>query len=92
MSRYRRTGGVKIRDGRGWPKKTSPRQDWHLRIFALGNRFISALELRETFRGAMGIRLSKSMFHNRLRGMGLKARNPFKGMHLTRAHERPRNH
>ena len=32
-------GGVKIRDGRGWPKKTTPRQDRYLRIFALRNQF-----------------------------------------------------
>ena len=70
VSWYRQTGGVKIRDGRGWLKKTTPRQDRYLRIFALRNRFISAPEWRDTFRGAMGNRLSKSTIHNRLREVG----------------------
>ncbi len=91
VSRYRQTGGVKIRDGRGRPKKTTPRQDRYLRIIALRNRFISAPELRDTFRGATGIRLCKSTVHNRLREVGLKARRPLKGMQLTRAHKRLRN-
>ena len=85
LSRYRQTGGVKISDGRGWPKKSTHRQDRYLRIFVLRNRFFSAQEWRDTFRGAMGIRLSKSTILYRLRGTGLKARSPFKGMHLTRA-------
>ena len=89
--RYRQTGGVKIRDGRGRHKKTTPRQDRYLRIIALRNRFISAPQLRDTFRGVTGIRISKSTVHNRLRAVGLKARRPFKGMQLTRAHKRLRN-
>ena len=91
VSRYRQTDGVKIRDGRGRSEKTTPGQDRYLHIFVLRNRFISATELRDTFRGATGIRLSKSMIHNRLCGVGFKARHPFKGMHLTRAHKRLRN-
>ena len=91
VSQYWQTGGVKIRDGRGWPKKTTPRQDRYLSIFALRNRFISAPEWRDTFSGVMWIRLSKSMIHNRLHGVGLKAKRLFKGRHLTRADKRLRN-
>ena len=71
-------------------KKTS-QQDRYLLIFALRNRFISAPELRDTFRDVMGIRLSNSTINNKLRWVGLKARSPFKGIHLTRAHKRLRN-
>ena len=61
-------------------KNTTSQQDWCLCIFASRNRFISAAELKDTFRGIMEIRLYKSVIHNRLHGMGLKARSPFKGM------------
>ena len=91
MSRYRPTGGVKIKDGRGWHKKDNALSGLvsvHLCIFAFRNRFILAVELRDTFRSAMGIKLSKSVIHKRFHGVGLKARSPFTGMHLTRAHKR----
>ena len=90
MARYRQTGGVKIRAGRGRPRKTSPRQDRCLRTMALRNRFISAPELRDNFRAVMGIRLSTSTVRNRLKSAGLKSRRPFRGMCLTVAHRRLR--
>ena len=91
LSHYQQAGGVKNRDGRGRPKKTTPRQDRYSRIFALRNQFISAPEWRDTFKSAMRILLSKSTIHNGLHRMGLKARSPFKGMHLKSAHKRLRN-
>ena len=88
--KYRQTGGVAMRPGRGRPKSTTPRQDRLITLLALRDRFKSAAAINREFLTMPGRRISTSTVKNRLYQARLKAGRPFKGVTLSAHHKRQR--
>ena len=84
--RVRATGTTSDRRRSGRPRETTLRQDRHITLIHLRNRFVTAVD---TARRTPGIRNSiiyDQTVRNRLRQSGLRSRRPLKGMELKRRH------
>jgi transposase len=89
-NKYRQTGNVKIRTGRGPKCKTTARDDRNLVLLSLRNRFKPASKINSEFRAATGIRICDRTARNRLKAAGLKSRRPVVGVRMTAEHRRLR--
>jgi len=90
MSRVRQTGGTADRPRSGRPRVTSERQDRHIRLIHLRNRFIPATITAAQTPGRHNPRISPQTVRNRLREANLRARRPLTGAMLTARHRRER--
>ena len=75
-------------DGRrsGRPRETTLRQDRHIQLIHLRNRFVSAVDTTRRTPAIRNNRITDQTVHNRLRQSGLCSRHPFKGMEFKRLH------
>ena len=86
LVRVRATGTTCDRRRSGRPRETTLRQDRHITLIHLRNRFVSAVD---TARQTPVIRnniITDQTVHNRLRQSGLCSHHPLKGMELKRLH------
>ncbi|CAC5391696.1 unnamed protein product [Mytilus coruscus] len=81
-TRLRDTGTTIDRPRSGRPRETTLRQDRHIRIIHLWNRFVNALQTARQTHGRHNNRISDQIVRNRLRQAGLRARRPLKGPYL----------
>ena len=79
----RQTGTTNDRPRSGRPRVTSRRQDRHMRLTHLRNRFRTAVETALVTPGTHNNRISPDTVRNRLREFGLRTRRPYVGMQLT---------
>lgn len=91
QQRFQQTGVSVDRPRPGQPRVTTPRQDAHIRLQHLRDRFQPAAQ---TARQTMGRRgpISSDTVRRRLHAAGLQARRPFVGPVLTRRHRQQRLH
>ena len=82
-TRLRDTGTTHDRPRSGRPRETTLRQDRHIRIIPLRNRFVNASQTAWQTHGRHNNRISAQTVRNRLRQVGLRARRPLKGPILT---------
>ena len=87
---FRQTGEVKMRPGRGGRPKTTAREDRHIRLLALRDRFKSSSKINRDFRFFTRVRISDRTVRNRLKSAGLQSRRPVVGVNMTRQHKRLR--
>ena len=85
-TRLRDTGTTNDRPRSGRPRETTLRQDRHIRIIHLRNRFVNASQTARQTHGRHNNRISAQTGRNRLRQVGLRARRPLKGPILTQRH------
>ena len=89
IERWRNTGTVRERQGRGRPRATTRQQDRLVRLSCLRDRTASAQTLRAELRNASNVDVSGQTIRNRLREAGLRSRRPAVRVPLTQNH---RNH
>ena len=89
-TRLRDTGTTNDRPRSGRPRETTLRQDRHIRIIHLRNRFVNASQTARQTHGRHNNRISAQTVRNRLRQVGLRARRPLKGPILTQRHRMAR--
>ena len=74
-------GTIAIKPRSGWPRKTSPRQERHLKALSLGDRFKAMPKLRPELEKDCGARVSACTVCRRLQAEGLRgsiaAKKPF---------------
>ncbi len=87
VRRHRQTGRTADRPRSGRPKVTTPREDRHLRLLHLRNRFLT---VTSSAGNGLGHPVSRRTVSRRLRHYGIRAYRPFKGMTLTCEHRRRR--
>lgn len=83
--RFRETDSFKDRPRSGRPRVTSVRQDRHIRLSHLRDRFLSASRTAATIIGTHGRPISGNTTRRRLVESGLSCRRPVKGPILTPA-------
>lgn len=88
--RYRQTGEVAERPGRGRTRVTSARNDRYFVNQTLRSRTLSALKLRQQLRNMRNVNVSVQTVRNRLNDSNLNARRPLKARPLTPRHRRAR--
>ena len=88
--RYQATGSVNDRARTGRPRVTTLRQDRHMRLSHLRNRFLAATATSRVTPGRQRPRISSDTVRRRLRSWGIRARRPYIGSRLTRQHHRRR--
>lgn len=81
--RYRQTDSFKDRPRSGRPRVTSGRQDRHIRLSHLRDRFLPAARTAATTIGTHGRPISGNTTRRRLVEAGLSCRRPLKGPILT---------
>ena len=86
------SGQDKKRPGR--PKRTSPRQDEHLKLLSLHDRIRSSQQLTNEMTAGLNINISYCTVHRRLIAAGLhdriaakKPQNKVNGLKLVRQHQ-----
>jgi hypothetical protein len=84
LVRVRATGATS--DRRGRPRETTLRQDRHITLIHVRNRFAIAVDTARRTPGIRNNRISDQTVRNRLRQSGLRSRRPLKGMELKRQH------
>jgi hypothetical protein len=84
LVRVRATGTTS--DRRGRPRETTLRQDRHITLIHVRNRFAIAVDTARRTPGIRNNRISDQTVRNRLRQSGLRSRRPLKGMELKRQH------
>ena len=90
IRKWNQTGGVVDRRRSGRPRKTNQRQDRHLLRLARQNRFMSAMQLRNTWRQQLGYPISRETTNKRLLQAGYRARRPIRRPLLTQRHRAAR--
>ena len=72
LAKRHSTGEVEIgvRSGRPW--KTSERDDWHLKVLSLSDRFKTSTKLQSEVEADSGVRLSCRTVRRRLHSFGLR--------------------
>ena len=90
VRRLRDTGRVADRPRWGHPCLMMPRQDRAIRLAHLHNRHVTATETALTTVGNHNRHIHPKTVRNRLREFGLRARRPYIGFPLTRAHRKSR--
>ncbi len=90
VERYNQTGAVDDRPRAGRGRVTTPRQDRHIRLLHLRNRFRSASQTAQETPGIHNPRISSSTVHRRLHEHQLRARRPVRGNPLTPVRRRNR--
>ena len=85
VRRLRDTGRVADR-----PRVTTSRQDRAIHLAHLRNRHVTATETALTTVGNHNRHIHPKTVRNRLREFGLRARRPYIGFPLTRAHRKSR--
>ena len=85
LVRVRETG-TSDRRRSGRPRETTLRQDRHVTLIHLHNRFATAVDTARRTLGICNNRISDQTVRNRLRQSGLRSRRPLKGMELKRRH------
>ena len=86
LVRVRATGTTSDRRRSGRPRETTLRQDRHITLIHLRNRFVTAVDTARRTPGIRNNRISDQTVRNRLRQSGLRSRRPLKGMELKRRH------
>jgi transposase len=86
LSRVRATGTTSDRRRSGRPPETTLRQDRHITLIHLRNRFVTAVDTARRTPVIRNNRISDQTVRNRLRQSGLRSRRPLKGMELKRRH------
>ena len=81
-----RATGTSDRRRSGRPRETTLRQDRHITLIHLRNRFVTAVDTARRTPGIRNNRISDQTVRNRLRQSGLRSRRPLKGMELKRRH------
>ena len=71
----------------GRPRVITPREDRHIRLLHLRNRFLTVVYSAQN---ALGRRISSQTVRNRLKRYGLKAHRPYRGKELTDQHKTSR--
>lgn len=89
-TRLRDTGTTNDRPRSGRPRETTLRQDRHILIIHLRNRFVNASQTARQTNGRHNNRISAQTVRNRLRHVGLRVRPPLKGPILTQRHRMAR--
>lgn len=84
--RYRDTGSVRERDGRGRRSATDRDDERCIRMFALRNRTTNATLVQLHLRETRGTRVSRQTIRNRLHAAGLRSRRQFRATPLTNRH------
>ena len=84
LVRVRATGTTS--DRRGRPRETTLRQDRHITLIHVRNRFATAVDTARRTPGIRSNRISEQTVCNRLRQSGLCSRRPLQGMELKRRH------
>lgn len=72
VARHRTTGSAAVKPRSGRPRKTCERQDRHLKVLSLANRFKTATKLRAELESDSGVRLSRRTVRRRLQSVGLR--------------------
>ena len=90
MNRVRQIGTTADRPRSGRPREKSDRQDRHIRLIHLRNRFVPPTVTATQTPERHNPRISAQTVQNRLREANLRARRPIKGPMLTRRHRRER--
>lgn len=90
VRRLRETGRLADRPRSGRPRVTSRRQDRYICLTHLRNRRFTAVECALNTRGTHGRPINAKTVRNRLREVGLRARRPYVGPHLTPARRQRR--
>jgi transposase len=86
LVRVRATGTTSDRRRSGRPRETTLRQDRHITLIHLRNRFVTAVDTGRRTPGIRNNRISDQTVRNRLRQSGVRSRRPLKGMELKRRH------
>lgn len=74
----------------GRPRETTERQDRHIHLTHLRNRFATPLDTARNTPGRNRPRISSRTVRRRLKAVGLRCRRPYHGAKLTRNHRRLR--
>ena len=90
VRRLRDTGRVADRPRRGRPRVMTPRQDMAIQLAHLRNHHVTATETALITVGNHNPHIHPKTVRNRLREFGLRARRPYIGFPLTRAHRKSR--
>lgn len=88
--RYRDTGTVREREGRGRRRCTDRADERYIRTYALRNRATNATSLQLRLRETRGTWVSRQTVRNRLHESGLHARRPVRATPLTNRHRAAR--
>ena len=83
LVRVRATGTTSDRRRSGRPRETTLRQDRHITLIHLRNRFVTVVDTARRSPRIRNNRISDQTVRNRLRQSGLRSRRPLKGMELT---------
>jgi transposase len=86
MSRLRQTGSTSDRSCSGCPREMTLRQDHHIRLIHLRDRFVPATVTARQTQGRHNPRISAQTVCNRLKAAGLRSRRPVVGAVLTQRH------
>ena len=86
LVRVRATGTTSDRPRSGRPGETTLRQDRHITLIHLRNRFVTAVETARRTPGIRNNRISDQTVRNQLRQSDLLSRRPLKGMELKGRH------
>ena len=88
--RFHLKGSTSERPKSGQPRVTTPRDDRHIRVMHLRDRFRTATDTVSEILGRAGRRISAYTVRNRLRSYLLHARRPYRGPLLTDARRQAR--
>jgi DNA-directed RNA polymerase I, II, and III subunit RPABC1 len=88
VRRLRDTRRVADRPRRGRPRVMTPRQDMAIQLAHLRNHHVTATETALITVGNHNLHIHPKTVRNRLREFGLRARRPYIGFPLTRAHRK----
>ena len=86
----RETGRLADRPRSGRPRVTSQRQDRYMVVSHMRNRRLTAVECALNIRGNRGRLINSNTVRKRLRELGIRARHPYVGPHLTPARRQRR--
>ena len=90
MSQLRQTGSTSDRSRSGRPRETTLRQDRHIRLIHIRDRFVPATVAARQTQGRHNPRISAQTVRNRLKAAGLRSRRPVVGAVLTQHHRNAR--
>ena len=90
MSRLRQTGSTSDRSRSGCPREMTLRQDRHIRLIHLRDRFVPATVTARQTQGRHNPRISAQTVCNRLKAAGLRSRRPVVGAVLAQRHRNAR--
>ena len=90
ISRLRQTGSTSDRSRSGRPRETTLRQDRHIRLIHLWDRFVPATVIAKQTQRKHNPRISAQAVRNRLKAAGLRSCRPVVGPVLTQCHRNAR--